>query len=220
MRPFIVGAVALVSAVALSACANGAPTGESAPSPDADQPPATSLTAPAAPTPARTPAVPSKVNPATGGGTANPPASDLSQLERLGIDLYEGVLIDVADDGLERYLQIGRNGVDFTGTTKTDSTMMALKAAPVRERNRVLITPPFWNEEVGPGYCVADTAGASLTLEVCEAGRAAQVWTVVPGGDSGQFELHGSYDVVRVENGRITTDGTGRVGLQTIPFAS
>lgn len=234
MRSFtpraVIGAVACVGAVALSACANADPTAVGAPGADADRPAAmapgtpdasesetTSAAVPEAPT---TSAAVPKSGPSGAKGGAKTPVSDLSQLRQLGIDLDKGVLIDVADDGEDRYLQISANGVDFTGTTKTDSTMMALKAAPVRERNRVLIKPPFWNEEVGAGYCVADTAGAPLKLEVCEDGRAAQVWTIVPAGDSGQFELHGIYGVVRVADGKITTGETGRIGLQTIPFAS
>lgn len=226
MRSYLLGAVALVSAVTLSACANAEPTGGTpdlgAPSAGAsatgtDQP---TTATPTAPAPATTPAAPPKADRTTSKAAANGPVSDLRQLRQLGIDLDKGVLIDVADDGVDRYLQITASGVDFTGTTKTDATMMALKAAPVRERNRVLIKPPFWNEEIGPGYCVEDTAGAALKLEVCEDGKATQVWTIVPAGDSGQFELHGWYDVVRVENGKITTGETGRIGLQTIPFAS
>lgn len=229
MRSFVFGAVALVSTAALSACANAAPTA-GGPSEVAYQPSATAApTSPAAtyPVPKKTSALTPQKATATepkaapaAETKAKPAISDLSQLKSFGIDLNEGVLIDVADDGVKRYLQVGKNGVDFTGTTKTDSTMMALKAAPVREPNRVLIKPPFWNEEIGAGYCVADTSGAALKLEVCKNGRAAQVWTVVPAGDSGQFELHGMYGIIRVENGKITTGGTGRTGLQTIPFAS
>ncbi|WP_173036688.1 hypothetical protein [Phytohabitans flavus] len=150
----------------------------------------------------------------------------MSQLERLGIDLNVGVLIDVADDGLDRYMAVGRNGVvDFTGTERTDNTMMALKPAQVRKRddntkNRVVIAPPFYNEDLGSGYCVADTAPGLLKLATCAPGSAAQTWQVIPGGDSGQFELHGPKTAIRVHNGRITTRGEGYVGLQTIRFAS
>lgn len=230
MRSFFLGAVALVSAAALTACANAEPVADGpdagapatgASSAGADQSATAAPTSPAAAAPETTSAAPPAAGRTTNRVAANAPVSDLSQLRRLGIDLDKGVLIDVADDGVDRWMQIGPNGVvDFTSTTRTDSTMMALKAAPVRERNRVLIKPPFWNEEVGGGYCVADTSGAALKLEVCKDGRAAQVWTIVPAGDSGQFELHGTYGVVRVDNGKITTGGTGRVGLQTIPFAS
>jgi hypothetical protein len=151
--------------------------------------------------------------------------SDVSELERLGIDLNVEVLIDVADDGLDRYMEVGRNGVvDFTGTGRTDNTMMTLKPAQVSKRNdatkdRVVIAPPFYNEDLGRGYCVADTAPGVLKLATCAPGSAAQTWQVVPGGDSGQFELHGAKTVIRVDNGRITTNGKGYVGLQTIKFA-
>ena len=110
--------------------------------------------------------------------------------------------------------------VDFTGTGRTDATMMSLQPAAVAASNRVLIMPPFYNEDLGDGYCVADTTGAPLTLEVCAAGEASQVWRVVPAGDSGQFELHGAHGVLRVEDGRITSAGDGRTGLQVLSFAS
>ncbi len=190
-------------------------------------PTSTTPTAPTTPTtppssaPSRTSATPS------GPADARPAlTSDVSQLRELGIDIGPGVLIDVADDGEDRWMQIGDGGVvDFTGATRTDTTMMSLQPAPVTARtdatrNRVTIKPPFWNEGAeGDGHCVADTPGAALALETCRAGDAAQVWTVLPAGDSGQFELEGRYGVVRVDDGRITTDPTGRVGLQTIPFA-
>jgi hypothetical protein len=226
MRSFVFGTVALVSAAALSACGNAAPTAGGAPSVVAYQTPSATPSASAsagksaAPTgkpgaPTGKPGAPSK----TAAARKAAATSDVSQLKRLGIDLNEGVLIDVADDGKARWLQIGKTGVDFTGTTKTDSTMMSLKAAPVSQKNRVLIKPPFWNEDLGPGSCVADTAGAALKLETCASGKPAQVWTVVPAGDSGQFELRGTYGIIRVENGKITTGTGGRTGLQTIPFA-
>jgi hypothetical protein len=152
-------------------------------------------------------------------------SSDVSQLETLGIDLNVGVLVDVADDGLDRYMEVRRNGVvDFTGTERTDNTMMALKPAQVRKRdeasrNRVVIAPPFYNEDLGRGYCVADTAPGVLKLATCVPGSAAQTWQVIPAGDSGQFELHGPKTAIRVHNGRITTGSEGYVGLQTIKFA-
>ncbi|MEU7905777.1 hypothetical protein [Actinoplanes sp. NPDC049118] len=223
MRSFVLGAAGLATAATLSACTTTAAP-QAAPSATAARPPAAGAAklggtaAGSGESPAPTAA--EKSGGTTAAGRARPAVSDLSELERLGIDLNEGVLIDVADDGVDRYLQVGRGGVDFTGTTRTDSTMMSLKAAPVREKNRVLIQPPFWNEEVGAGHCVADTSGAALRLEACRSGRAAQVWTIVPAGDSGQFELHGKYGVIRVEDGKITTGGSGRTGLQTIPFAS
>jgi hypothetical protein len=219
MRSIITGAVALVGAAALSACATSAPTpgGASSGGP-ATAPATTAATAPAGTTPKPTTAA--TTTPATTTAAARPtagrtpakaPTSDVSQLKRLGITLGAGVLIDVADDGLNRYLVIGRNGVvDFTGTTRTDATMMSLKAAPVGEKNRVVIKPPFYNEDLGAGSCVAATSGAALRLETCVTGKTSQIWTVVPAGDSGQFELHGSHGVVRFG---------GRTGLQTIPYA-
>ena len=207
MRSFAFGTAALISLAALSACADATPSAGGTPSVVSYLP---SSSAPAT----------SSAAPAESSGRAKPVVSDLSQLKSLGIHLNEGVLIDVADDGQARWLQIRKSGVDFTGTAKTDSTMMSLQAAPVRQPNRVLIKPPFWNEDLGPGSCVADTAGAALKLETCKAGRAAQVWEVRPAGDSGQFELHGTHGVVRVDQGKITTSGTGRTGLQTVPFAN
>ncbi|MET8148755.1 hypothetical protein ACIBSW_17815 [Actinoplanes sp. NPDC049668] len=223
MRSFVFGALGLATVATLSACGTNTPTGPSAaaqPTAAASPASAEGRTAGAKLGSATDKAVAKPAQPRQPAKPAQPAKSDLGELERLGIDLNEGVLIDVADDGVDRWMQVGRNGVDFTGTTRTDSTMMSLKAAPVREKNRVLIQPPFWNEEVGAGHCVADTAGAALRLEVCKRGKAAQVWTIVPAGDSGQFELHGKYGVIRVEDGKITTGGSGRTGLQTIRFAS
>jgi hypothetical protein len=213
VRPLALAA-ACAAAALLSACAgtaepvaapgSTAPTGGPAPSPSSAAPSGTA---------------PETTAPAQGGGKGGA-RSDLSQLKKIGIDIDGGVLIDVADDGVDRYLAVGRNSVvDFTGTGRTDNTMMALKAAPVSARNRVLIKPPFYNEEPGDGYCVADTPQAPLKLETCRTGEAAQVWRVVPEGDSGQFSLHGRYGVIRVDDGRITTGDSGRIGLQTIPFA-
>lgn len=150
--------------------------------------------------------------------------SDVSQLKSLGVDLGAGVLIDVADDGLDRYLEIGDGGtIDFTGTSQSDNTMMALNAAQVAKRteatkNRVVIAPPFYNEDLGAGSCIADTAAGVLRLVTCKAGAANQIWEVVPAGDSGQFELHGVKTDIRVNNGQITTGDEGYVGLQTIKF--
>jgi hypothetical protein len=184
------------------------------PSPDTTTPPSTPPSA-ATPTSGAT----SKLAP----GSAKLVASDVSQLKQLGITLNAGVLIDVADDGLDRYLAIGENGVvDFTGTTRTDNTMMALKPAQVTNKNldnRVVIAPPFYNEDLGAGSCIADTAPGTLRLATCQAGAANQTWNVVPVGDSGQFELHGAHTAIRVDNGKIITDGQGFVGLQTIAFA-
>ncbi|WP_250036446.1 hypothetical protein [Paractinoplanes maris] len=63
----------------------------------------------------------------------------------------------------------------------------------------------------------SDTAGAPLRLETCRTGRAAQIWQVVPAGDSGQFELRGAFGILHVD-GRLVTSG-GRTGLQTLDFA-
>jgi hypothetical protein len=204
MRSLVLGA--FLSAVTLSACANGAP---------APMQPAAATAAPKA----TIAAAPATTKPEPEPKATKAPLSDLSQLKRLGIDVQKSVLIDVADDGVDRWLDIGGSGVDFTGTARTDNTMMFLAPAPVTAKNRVLIKPPFYNEDLGPGYCVADTEGAPLKLETCRAGRAQQIFTMVPAGDSGQFELHGMYGVIRVDNGKITTSGTGRTGLQTILYA-
>ncbi|MBM2623905.1 hypothetical protein JIG36_51300 [Actinoplanes sp. LDG1-06] len=227
MRSLVFGTVAVLSAVTLSACANGTPTtiqpgGASDPATTA---PATSATsapaeAGAASSKATTPPKATTPSKTTTSKPAKTPTSDVSELRQLGIDLNKSVLIDVADDGVDRWLQIGKNGVvDFTGTSRVDSTMMALKPAPVAAKNKVLIKPPFWNEDLGQGSCVADTKGAALKLETCDAGRAQQIFTIVPAGDSGQFELKGMYGVIRVDNGKITTSGQGRTGLQTILYA-
>ncbi|KXK63040.1 hypothetical protein AWW66_05190 [Micromonospora rosaria] len=225
-RSFLVGA-ALAVTVPLTACtADGEVT--------AGAPAASS--APAAPAPAGSPAVPPAADqtapvPASGAPTGRPTAaptrttatskatSDLSGLRITGIKAGKSVLIDIAGDGVDRFLQVGEEGVDFTGTDRTDSTAMSLHPAPVSADNRVVIKPSFWNEETGDGYCVADTAGAALKLETCEAGAASQVWRVVLAGDSGLFELHGAYGVVGVENGRITASGSGDTGLQVLPYA-
>jgi hypothetical protein len=178
--------------------------------------------------PASAPAEP--VATATTEAPAGPPAStrpaptrsqksDLSQLKALGIDVETAVILDVADDGVDRFMQIGRNRVvDFTGTARSDSTMMSLKAAPVSAKNRVVIKPPFWNEDTGAGSCVTDTAGAALRLETCQPGKAAQIFQLVPAGDSGQFEMKGAFGILSVDNGRLTTGG-GRTGLQTLDLA-
>jgi len=140
-------------------------------------------------------------------------ASDLSQLEQLGIDLGTDVLIDVADDGVDRFLEVRPDAVvDFTGTGRSDSTRMVLRPAPTTGRNEVWITPPVWNE------CVTDTEGAVLALQPCRLGDESQVWRLVPAGDSGQFELEGRYGIVRVEEGLITSGQSGRTGLQTLRF--
>jgi hypothetical protein len=210
---YIVGAVALVAAAALTGCASGQNTGST---PIEATPAATSAIggAPITQATSSAAAAPAKTR------TTTAAKANVSQLRSAGIGLGKSVLIDVADDGVDRFLAIGKDGVvDFTGTSKTDSTMMSLKAAPGGRENQVLIQPPFWNEDLGKGSCVADTSGAALTLETCAAGNPAQIWTVVPAGDSGQFELLGKYGMIRVDHGKITTGTSGRSGLQTISFA-
>lgn len=162
---------------------------------------------PAAPSP--TTVAPSAT--ASRGGTAT---SNVSQLRQLGIDLETGVLIDVADDGADHWMQIGANDVvDFTGSARDASTEMSLRPAPVPARNTVVITPP-----ARPGSCVADTPQDALILRPCRDGDPAQTWRVVPAGDSGQFELHGQYGVLTVDDRLVAADRSGRTGLQTIPF--
>ncbi|GIF23575.1 hypothetical protein BJ973_004184 [Actinoplanes tereljensis] len=222
-RIFALGAISVLTA-ALAACGEDDTPAEAA---------ATSASAPAALPATTTPepeptstttAAPTKTattKPATAKPTTAKPGaeSDLSQLKSLGIDVEVGMIIDVADDGLDRYLQVGKNGVvDFTGTTRTDSTMMSLKPAAVSAKNRVTIKPPFWNEDTGAGSCVADTAGTALKLETCQAGKASQTWQVVPAGDSGQFELRGAFGILNVDNGKLVASG-GYTGLQTLDFA-
>lgn len=222
-RLVIFGTASIIT-VTLGACGNN-PSAATAPPSAATAPPGNSPSAPVAPSTSaaggrETTAPPTRNTP---NGAAPPQTgtlSDLSQLRALGIDIRVGVLLDVADDGVDRFLQISTDGkVDFTGTARADSTMMALQPAAVKARNRVVIKPPFWNEDLGAGSCVADTAGAALTLETCRPAKASQVWQVIPAGDSGQFELRGAYGILRVENGRLTTAERGRTGLQTLPFA-
>jgi len=215
-------AVALtVGLASTAACGDGGTAPNSATAPSTSGTPAQSQVTPTAP--AATSTGDGSSSPGIGAGRSF--TSDVAELQKLGIDLNVGVLIDVADDGLDRYMEIGRNGVvNFTGIGKTDDTMMALKPAQVARRddatkNRVVIAPPFYNEDVGRGYCVADTAPGVLILATCMPGSDDQTWQVFPAGDSGQFELHGTKTVIRVDNGAITTNGEGYVGLQTIKFA-
>ncbi|WFF04503.1 hypothetical protein O7622_15550 [Micromonospora sp. WMMD1076] len=225
MRSMTLGVVALAGVALLSGCAGspddqaaGGQTGGSAEVPVSSSPESATTSPATADATTKTPVGPIATKVAKAPSKAV--ASDLSQLRQLGITLDAGVLIDVADDGLDRYLAVGKGGsVDFTGTGRTDATMMALKAAPVVERNRILLKPPFWNEEVSDGYCVADTSGAALRLEQCVKGRTTQIWEVIPAGDSGQFELRGAYGILRVSEGRLTTGESGRTGMQTITYA-
>ncbi|TCB97192.1 hypothetical protein E0H26_13025 [Micromonospora zingiberis] len=220
-KRLFLGVTLMIGAVATTACAAGGP----ADSPTTEPPtPVTTDTQPQV-----TPTSPQAGEAGNAGRSPDakagrPVTSDVSVLERLGVTFNAGVLIDVADDGLDRYMEVGRNGVvDFTGTSRTDNTMMALKPAQVPSRtdetkNRVVIAPPFYNEDLGPGQCVTDTAPLQLKLQTCKPGSAAQTWQIYPAGDSGQFELHGPKTVIRVNDGKITS-GQGYVGLQTIKFA-
>ncbi|GAA1651424.1 hypothetical protein [Actinoplanes couchii] len=221
MRSIVFGAVAVLSAVTLSACANGTPAPASSPV-DLLPAAATSTPAPVVTTPAaEAPAAAAGKAAAAKPKATKKPVSNLSELKSLGIDVQKSVLIDVADDGQNRYLSVGKNSVvDFHGTKRTDNTMMFLQPAQTSAKNRVVIKPPFYNEDLGAGYCVADTKGAAMKLETCKAGKAQQIFELRPAGDSGQFELHGMYGVIRVDNGKITTNGKGRVGLQTILYAN
>ncbi|GLY25690.1 hypothetical protein [Micromonospora sp. NBRC 101691] len=224
-RSFVIGAV-LAATTLLTACTSdqgtaGATSHTSAPATSA---PAGSPSAPASSDETSTAPAPAAPTGRTAPTPARPTAgakvtSDLSGLGITGIRAGKSVLIDVADDGVDRFLQVGQAGVDFTGTGRTDSTMMSLHPATVSAKNRVVIKPPFWNEEIGGGYCVADTPGAALKLENCQDGKASQVWRVALAGDSGLFELHGAYGVVSVKDGRITTSGDGSTTLQVLPYA-
>ncbi|MEU0157063.1 hypothetical protein [Micromonospora fulviviridis] len=140
-------------------------------------------------------------------------ASNVSQLRQFGIDLQTGVLIDVADDGVNRWMQFRSDGtVDFTGTAKDNSTEMVLYPAPTTAINSVQIVPKALGNQ-----CVATTQTSPLKLVPCEVNDATQVWRVVPAGDSGQFELEGEYGIVRVDEGLINTS-SGNSGMQTIRF--
>jgi hypothetical protein len=221
------GVTLLLGAAALTGCtpnANTASTGAGQKPVAATQSTGTRAAA-AKPTAAATkPAAAAAAKP-TAAAAAKSVVSDVSELKSLGITLNEGVLIDVADDGLDRYLAVSEGGVvDFTGTrtSREDNKMMELKPARVAKkslRNRVVIAPPFYNEDLGAGSCVADTAPGKLRLATCKAKTANQTWKVVPAGDSGQFELHGAHTKIRVDKGKITTGARGYVGLQTIAFA-
>nr|BFE74680.1 hypothetical protein GCM10020092_079810 [Actinoplanes digitatis] len=140
-------------------------------------------------------------------------SSNVSQLRELGVDLETGVLIDVADDGVDLWMQVGPDDVvDFTGAAKDASTEMSLVPAPVTARNRVVIAPP-----TRPGSCVTDTPQAPLILRPCRDGDPAQTWGGAT-GDSGQFQLQGQFGILTVDQGLVDADQTGRTGLQTIPF--
>ncbi|WP_067500113.1 hypothetical protein [Actinoplanes sp. TFC3] len=141
--------------------------------------------------------------------------SDVSQLGELGIDIEKDVIIDVADDGQDRWLQTGAGDVaDFTGTAKDDSTRMQLRRAATRVPNLVTINP-----SARPGWCVTDTEGTVLALQQCVSGTEAQLWEVVAAGDSGQFNLRGQYGILTIDQRLVPEDQGGAwTGLQTIPF--
>jgi hypothetical protein len=126
----------------------------------------TSLPPSISPPPTATSSAAARPTRPTGAPTSTRPStpvaeSDVSQLKELGIDLDTDVLIDVPDDGVDRFLQIKSDGVvDFTGTTRTDSTTMSLRPARVRAENRVVIVAPSWRADQGDDHCVADTTGA------------------------------------------------------------
>lgn len=132
--------------------------------------------------------------------------SDLSGLAQYGVDVGTGVLIDIAGDGRERFLQARADGIaDFGGTGRSDATLMVLRPAATRATDRVVINAPRWNPELGGGYCVAQATVPALVVVPCRPGDPVQIWHVVPAGDSGQFRLDGRR-------------GTGHQGLQTVPF--
>ncbi|MFI6225955.1 hypothetical protein ACIBCR_01400 [Micromonospora echinospora] len=170
-----------------------------------------------APDPAPGPAAPSaspSSSPSPSPSRTSTVKSNVTQLLQLGIDLEADVLIDVADDGVDHWMQTGANDtVDFTGTAKDDSTRMFLRPAPVTTRNRVVITP-----SARPGFCVAATPQPPLALQICQDGDETQTWQVLPAGDSGQFNLVGPYGVMTVDEALVPSGQSGRTGLQTIRF--
>jgi hypothetical protein len=167
---------------------------------------------PAQPPPSAAPSSPSPATP-----RSRPPSkvkSNLTQLRQIGVDLDRGVLIDVADDGVDHWMQVGPGDVvDFTGSVKDDSTEMSLQAAPATGVNQVVIVPA-----ARPGDCVADTPQVALVLLPCKNSDTTQIWTIVPAGDSGQFELQGKYGILRVDQKLVGPDQTAWTGLQTIKF--
>lgn len=179
------------------------------------QRPPTPAAPPASPAPSPSPSLSRSAAPSPSSSRSTTSArSTVTQLRELGIDLEVDVLIDVADDGVDRWMQVGADdAVDFTGSAKDDTTRMSLRPAPVTAGNRVVIAPP-----ARPGFCVAATPQPPLALRPCVDGDDAQTWRVVPAGDSGQFELAGPYGSVTVDGSLVTAGQSGRVGLQTIRF--
>ncbi len=151
--------------------------------------------------------------------------SNVHQLREIGVTIGDSVLIDVADDGLNRYLAVGRKGrVNFTGTKRGENTQMSLEAAWVTKKakpakNRVVIKPDWYNEDLGPGQCVTDVRKGVLKLQNCKKGKINQAFKLTPAGDSGQFEMKGAHTQIRVNKGKITIRSNGYTGLQTINFA-
>jgi hypothetical protein len=153
--------------------------------------------------------------------------SDVSELVRGGVDINKDVLVKVPDDGDRTYLNVGHNGaVDFKGTGRSETTEWVLTPAKVAKRtsatkNRVVIMPSLWDDDAGPGSCLTDAPHAALAVKECRPGDASQTWHVVFAGDSGVFELHGRYTLVRELDGKIISGSTGPgyTGLETLPFA-
>jgi hypothetical protein len=167
-------------------------------------------------TPADSPA-PSASRPSVGPSVApsrtRTVTSNVNQLRQVGVDLETGILLDIADDGIDLWMAVGANDVvDFTGSARDASTEMSLVPAPVSARNRVIIVPV-----ARPGWCVTDTAGIPLTLQPCRDGDPAQTWEVIPAGDSGQINLVGADGEMRVDETGLVATG-GRSGVQTLPF--
>ena len=195
MRSVVLGATAVL---ATAACTDGRP-------PTAGPPTAGPPTAgpPTASPPTVGPPAAVDVSSAVAG-----PTSDLAGLVPFGIDIGTGVLIDIAGDGRDRFLRVGRDGVaDFGGTSRQDSTLMVLHPAATTAAGRVVITAPRWNPDLGGGYCVGQAAALALSVRPCRPGDPNQIWHVVLVGNDGQFRLVGRY-------GNVTRDG-----LQTVPFS-
>lgn len=123
--------------------------------------------------------------------------SNVSQLRKAGVTIGEPVLIDVADDGLNRYLSVKANSdgvVDFSGKRRTENTQMTMTPAWVAKtskpaKNRVVIKPDWYNEDLGPGQCVTDVSNGQLELQNCKKGKANQTFKLTLEGDSGQFSM-------------------------------
>jgi hypothetical protein len=146
--------------------------------------------------------------------------SNVSEMRDLGVIIGEPVLIDVTDDGLNRYLAVGKKGrVNFTGKRRNTNTQMTLMPAYAAKpaKNRVTIMPDWYNEDLGPAQCVTDVRKGVLQLRDCKKGAANQRFKLVPFGDAGAFEMSGKHTHIMVDNGKITSKN-GYVGLQTIDF--